>query len=312
LLHNKLKEFLPEELPSNTANIYYYQSSLLVGFMLGRTEDISGWNNSLLQCWQKQSHVIPLFEDLFIRSVSLQAYTNFLLKDIAGAKFFLEQYRDLATKNLSSPFYKDWFAIVDFQTTTKVLHKTYQYEELESFFSAKWELIYKLLPVLGEGEKLDVLMSVCITFFVLQQWQNAETIILEVKANNQKVKRVDTLYFTFVFHSLILYEQKEWTRLDSHINSGYHFLYSNNALRPFEKDMLLFIKKLPLSMLKGKAKEIMKAFLNKLDTYRDDNLKKLHFATFDYYSWIESKIEEVSYTAHMKAKALHQQNFAKL
>ena len=307
LLDDQLKEFLPESLRSNTASIYYYQSCLLVSFMLGRTANISGWNNSLLEHWEQQSHLIPLHQDLFVRAVSLQAYTQFLIKDIAGAKAFLERYRDLATKHLLSVFYQDWFAIVDFQTITKVLHKTYQYEELENFFSKKWELSYKQLPVLGEAEKLDVLMSVCITFFVLQQWQNAETIILEIKANNQKIKRIDTLYFTFVFHSLILYEQKEWSRLDSHINSGYHFLYSNNALRPFEKDMLLFIKKLPVAMLKGKAKEIMNAFLHKLDAYRDNETQKLHFATFDYYSWIESKIEEVSYITHMKRKALNQQ-----
>ena len=146
-------------------------------------------------------------------------------------------------------------------------------------------------------------MSVCITFFVLQQWQNAETIILEVKANNQKIKRVDTLYFTFVFHSLILYEQKEWTRLDSLINSGYHFLYSNNALRPFEKDMLLFIRKLPKAIFKGKAEENMKAFLNKLDDYRNNNTQKLYFATFDFYSWVESKIEGVSYSRHLVKKS---------
>ena len=51
----------------------------------------------------------------------------------------------------------------------------------------------------------------------------------------------------------------------------------------------------------------MNAFLHKLDDYRDNETQKLHFATFDYYSWIESKIEEVSYITHMKRKALNQQ-----
>jgi hypothetical protein len=137
---------------------------------------------------------------------------------------------------------------------------------------------------------------------VLEQWQNAESIIQDVKSANQKIKRLDTLYFTFVFHCLILYEQKEWARLDSLINTEYHFLYSNKALRPFEKDMLLFLKKLPVSLFKGKLKENMKVFLKKLDEYRDDNMQKLHFATFDFYSWVESKIEGVSYTTYMKGK----------
>ena len=301
-LYSKLKEFDPKALGSTTALIYYYQSCLLIGFMLGWTEKLSYWNNLVLKYWQKQSHLIALQPELFIRSTSLQAYTHFLLKDITAAETYLVQYRDLSTKYLSSAFHKQWFAIVDFQTILKVLHKTYQYDKVEKFFSKRWPVVNPLLPVLSNVEKLDILTSVAITFFVLQQWQNAESIIQDVKAANQKIKRLDTLYFTFVFHCLILYEQKEWARLDSLINSEYHFLYSNKALRPFEKDMLLFLKKLPVSLFKGKLKENMKIFLTKLDEYRDDNMQKLHFATFDFYSWVESKIEGVSYTSYLKEK----------
>lgn len=305
-LYARLLEFPTDGIRTNTICIYYYQSSLLTAFMLGWTENIGNWNCEVLQCWQEKSHLISIHPELFIRSASLQAYTHFLLKDINSAKAYLEQYRDLATNHLSSAFHKDWFAIVDFQTTIKLLHKTYQYEKVDSYFSKNWPVINPLFPVLSEAEKLDILISVGITFFVLQQWENAEEIIQEVKSVNQKIKRLDTLYFTFVFHCLILYEQKEWARLDNMINSEYHFLYSNQALRPFEKDMLLFIKKLPLAMFKGKAEESMKDFLKKLDAYRDNNMQRLHFATFDFYSWVESKIEGVPYSIYMKKKSLQQ------
>jgi hypothetical protein len=67
--------------------------------------------------------------------------------------------------------------------------------------------------------------------------------------------------------------------------------------------MLLFIKKLPASRFKGMASANIKAFLNKLDTYKENNVQKLHFAAFDFYSWFESKIAGVSYTSHMKNKS---------
>lgn len=306
-VQNKLQRYQPELLQSNTNRIYYYQSALLTGFMLGCTEKILLWNASLLHCWQQQSNIIQLHPELFIRSASIQSYTHFLLKDIASAKAHLEHYREMANQHLPSPFYEHWFTIVDFQITIKVLHKTYEYDQLASFFSTKWPSIYSFLFVLRDAERLDIILSACISSFVLQQWQQAETIIQEAKAINQKVKRIDTLYFTFVFHCMILYEQKEWNRLDSLINTEYHFLYSHKTLRLFEKDMLLFFKKLPVTMFKGKAKESMKAFLNKLDTYRENNMQKLHFAIFDFYSWIESKIEGVSYTNYMKEKAIEQQ-----
>lgn len=303
LLYDTLRVFDPEKLGSNIARIYYNQCLLLTGYMLGWTEYLSTPNKQVLQCWQNQEHLIPLHPELFIRSVTMQAYAHFYLKDIVAVDNFLNDYRSLATKKLTTEFHKKWFAIVEFQTSIKILHKTFQYDKLEIYFSTNWTSISVALPVLGEAEKLDILLAVCITFFVLRKWQNAEDLIIEAKSINQKVKRADTMYFTFIFHCLILYEQKEWARLDSLINTEYHFLYSNNTLRPFEKDMLLFIRKLPKAIFKGKAEENMKAFLNKLDDYRNNNTQKLYFATFDFYSWVESKIEGVSYSRHLVKKS---------
>ena len=309
-LYDKLREFDPAQFEGSIISIYYYQSCLLTAFMLGWTENIAAWNTKVLTGWQQTNYLIPIHQELFIHSVNLQAYTHFLIKDVVAAKNYLDQYQALATDHLASTFHKNWFDIISFQTNVKLLHKTFQYEKVDGYFSKKWTFINKLLTVLSEAEKLDILISASITFFVLQQWEKAEEIIHEVKSTNQKVKRVDTLYFTFVFHCLILYEQKEWARLDSLINSEYHFLYSNKALRAFEKDMLLFLKKLPVTMFKAKAEENTKAFLKRLDAYRDNNLLRLHFATFDFYSWIESKIEGVPYTTFVKKKAMAQKTMA--
>jgi hypothetical protein len=302
-LKQKLEDFDACNIYSKISLIYYYQSMLLCDFMLGYTEKISWWNAKLLDCWQEQSELIRLHPELFIRSVSLQSYSHFLEKNIVSVEIFSAQYKELAIGNLPSAFYENWFAIVDFLTTLKVFHKTYRYDDLAIFFYAKWRSIYTQLHVLRDAEKLDILLAGCITYFVLEQWERADDIVQEAKELNQKVKRLDTLYFSFVFHCLVLYEKKEWHRLDSLINAGYHFLYSNKKLRPFEKDMLLFIKKLPASRFKGMASENIKAFLNKLDTYKENNVQKLHFAAFDFYSWFESKIAGVSYTSYMKNKS---------
>lgn len=303
MLAQQLQTVAPGEPDSVIARVYFFHAQLLVCFMLGRTGHILAYNESLLRCWKQHSHFVPLHPELFIRSASLQAYTHFLAKEVDRAAQFLEQYRQLAGSFLTHAGHQHWFAVTRFHTTLKLLHKTYQYEELACFFSAQWPQMYRVLPALPRPEKMDILLSACITHFALQQWAGAEALILEIKEENRQLKRSDTLYFTFIFHCLILFEQREWSRLHSLINSGYHFLYRNKTLRPFERDMLLFIKKLPLITISTNGNRNLKLFLQKLDSYKQHPVHRLHFAYFDFYTWVESKTEGISYMDLMRRKA---------
>ncbi len=305
LLQRNLIHYLPAKLNHTISLIYYYQASLLAEFMMGTTDSTIKLNLQLLNCWIQKPHQINAYPELFIRSVSVQAYTNFLLKEISVAKSYADSYRQLAEKHLNIPFYKQWFLIVEFHTLTKILHKTFRYDELTIYFAKNWDGIYHSIRVLRAAEKLDLLVTASITFFVLGDLQHAENYIQESKEINLKVNRVDTLYFTFIFHCLILFEKKEWNRLNSLINSEYHFLYSHKSLMPFEKDMLLFIKKMPFIIIKDNGIQKMELFLQKLDSYKDDKSKKLHFAYFDFYAWIQSKIEGIGYRQYRVSNADH-------
>lgn len=303
----KIKEALCHDesirLYGTTNKIYYNLCLLFCDYMLGKNDRTSELNATLLRCWQEKPDLICFYNQLFVRSASIQAYSHFLSHNTEGAANYLMHYKELAHQYLTPPFYSFWFNVIAFNSEIKVLHKKYLYEELAQRFLPEWPAVYELLWVVPEAEKLDIIISGSITYFVLKKWNEAESLMLEAKELNHKVQRTDTLYFSFVFHCLILFEQREWSRLHNLINTEYHFLYSHNRLRPFERDMLLFIKKLPVVMLKENRKAGFEIFLQKLNTYKENEHQKLHFAFFDFYTWIESKMHGMDYTIFVKQKA---------
>lgn len=144
--------------------------------------------------------------------------------------------------------------------------------------------------------------SVCIPYFILEQWEKAEKLLARIKEQNHQVNREDILYFSLLFNLLILFEQKEFYRLDSALEAAYHFLYSRKKLRPFERQLMLFLKHLSTAITKKNAKELIKQFLTQLDEYRDDPNTNLYFLYFNYYGWLESKIMGISYRDYVNQK----------
>ncbi len=50
--------------------------------------------------------------------------------------------------------------------------------------------------------------SICISYFVLDNFEQAEDLLLDVININHEVQREDILYFSAIFYLVILYEKK--------------------------------------------------------------------------------------------------------
>jgi hypothetical protein len=125
-----------------------------------------------------------------------------------------------------------------------------------------------------------------------------------IKEKNQHINREDILYFSLLFYILILYERKEWGRLDSTIEASYHFLYARKKLRIFERELMLFFKRLSSSR-KANPNALIKNFLAHLDNYKNDPDKNLYFLYFNYYGWLESKLLNLRYMDYIRQQVQH-------
>ena len=93
------------------------------------------------------------------------------------------------------------------------------------------DIFFYASQILSPADQLSILASVCIAYFVLEQWENAERLLMQIK--EQKPGNQQGGYFIFFNvvspgHTL---EGKEWIRLDNNLEAAYHFLYARKKTK---------------------------------------------------------------------------------
>ena len=73
-------------------------------------------------------------------------------------------------------------------------------------------------------------------------------------------------------------------------------------LRPFENELILFLKHLNGAVNSATANKLTRNFLTQLDKYMDSPDTKLYFLFFNYYGWLESKTMGIAYKDYLSQK----------
>ncbi|WP_118974643.1 hypothetical protein [Taibaiella koreensis] len=261
---------------------------------------------ALTRLWQQHPHHIEHSPALFFNCCDYVFYNAFALKDPLAAAHYLDIFGELARTFLDKREAERW-EIMAFHTRLKIFHKQARYTEVAALIARDTADIlaktYRALPpVMG----LSIICSVCISYFVLEQYDKAEDLLLDAVNINQDLQREDILYFTSIFYLLILLEKKCYLQLSNAISTNYFRLYNKKKLLPFEKDLMLFLKHLGNATDEKERLHIIRGFMGKLEHYRNDPVKELYFLYFNYYGWLESKIENISYTSYISRQVAAQ------
>jgi hypothetical protein len=256
--------------------------------------------DALLKFWQKNPAYIDVYPDYFLSSANTTFYNLFALKDTEAVAHCLSHFRLLAEANIHSDYSRMQWQIIAFNTILKINHKTGRYDKVALLMNDKAaEVLSFARQVLSPAEMLSIMTSTCISYFVLGQWKEAEELIFDIKELNRDINREDIFYFTIIFHLLIIYERGESLRLDTAIEAAYHLLYARKKLRPFEKKIMLFLKRLAAIKSAEHISAFIKPFLAELDKYKNDPVKNLYFLYFNYYGWLESKMQNIPYRQYI-------------
>ena len=283
--------------------LFFFNSLALCQYMLHENSACSETCGRIAELWKSNPHLINENAALFTSSFNTLCYNNFIFKNIDEIRADLNAYKLLKESHLVNRFYLKHFKIIQFNTELKIHLKTARYHEVEKLISSEVEDIFNFTTeILSPPEQLSVFSSVCISYFVLEKWDDAEKLLMNIKEQNHQIKREDVLYFSLLFHLLILYEQGELIRLDSALQAAYQFLYSRKKPRPFERQLMLFLKRLSGTISKRTSKALIAQFLVQLDKYRNDPGTDLYFLYFNYYGWLESKIMGISYKEYVSQK----------
>jgi hypothetical protein len=254
----------------------------------------------LTTLWQKHIHQIPHSATLFLSCADYCFYNAFALKRVAIAEEYLEVYGNLSLKYLDKKDLQQW-QIIAFNTQLKIYHKNALYNQVSQLLESDSERIMEhVMHVLPPVSAISIISSICISWFVLEQYDKAENLLIDINNLNHEVQREDILYFTSIFYLLILFEKKNYLQLNQAISTSYFRLYNKKKLQPFERELMLFLKHLSNEYSGSGKIKIIQNFLDQLKTYRNDPVKDLYFLYFNYFGWLESKIQRIRYTEYMQ------------
>jgi len=303
---NKTKTLLNKIKPANAKplmSLFYLNTLALCQYMLHENNSCADTCKEIFNLWKTSPHLINEYAFLFLNSINTTCYNDFLVKDINKVQNDIKAYQQLVKDNLKNEIHRKHFEVIHFNTELKVDLNTARFDELKKLIDNRSSIIFSYAShILSPADRLSILSSVCIGYFVLQQWDEAEKLLSIIKELNQHINREDILYFSLLFYLAILYEQKEWYRLDSALEAAYHLLYDRKKLRPFERELMLFLRRLSTRHPGSDANKLMKYFLKRLDKYKDDPDKNLYFLYFNYYGWLESKIMKLRYMDYISLK----------
>lgn len=301
ILEEELAEAPPGEEP--LLQLVFRINKLLCSYLCFRFEETMQQAGNILKLWEQHPHFITAHPRYFLKSADITFYNDFACKSVPDAATHWDRYNRLAGEHLTTDLYALHWILLGFNTRLKIFHKTGRYDAVSGLIEQEARQVQDAArTLLSPSEQLGVLGSIAISHFVLEQWDEAEDMVQRIKELNRGVQREDILHFSMLFYLLILFEKKEWYRLDSAAEAAYHFLYAKKKLRPFEKDLMLFIRKLPAARITGEAHAAMSNFLQKLDAYNNDPVKQLYFLYFNYYGWLESKVRNISYRVYSEQK----------
>ena len=236
---------------------------------------------------------------LLLGAINTVLYADFALKDIAAAEAHLNRADSFAEAHLPRRA-REILATIHFNTRLKILHKQADYVGVASLIEHEADNILRTSEaVLPADDRLNLQSSICISLFVLREYDKAEDLLISIKEVNHTAQREDVLYFSILFHLLILFEKRAWYQLHAATDAAYHYLYARKKLRPFEKELMLFLRKLPSFGGKARVAHI-EAFLHRLEAYKADPVKALFFLYFDYYGWLRSKVLGLDYQEYRR------------
>jgi hypothetical protein len=258
------------------------------------------YTEQLTALWQKHIHQIPHSPTLFLGCADYSFYNAFAFKRVTVAEQYLEVYGNLSQKYLDKKDLEQW-QIIAFNTQLKIYHKNAQYNQVLQLLESDSEIVLEQVTrVLPPVSAISIISSICISWFVLEQYDKAESLLIDINNLNHQVQREDILYFTSIFYLLILFEKKSYLQLNQAISTSYFRLYNQKKLQPFERELMLFLKHLSNEYSGSGKIKIIQDFLDQLKTYRNDPVKDLYFLYFNYFGWLESKIQRIRYTEYMQ------------
>jgi len=176
----------------------------------------------------------------------------------------------------------------------------------------EYDMAMQLLPEIEEGlkrfdaklsplRKADFIFNIAILYFGMEMYSDALKHINRI-LNESSIDENEDLYSFSKFMSLILhYELGHFELLAYQTESTYRYLKKRNRAYKTEQTLVRFFKRLSSTPL-GENDTLFEELNVQLKKLSEEPLERPSLEYFDFFSWIESKLEGKRYADLVKRK----------
>ncbi|MBS1615793.1 MAG: hypothetical protein JST06_06695 [Bacteroidetes bacterium] len=288
---------------SETPNLRfrYLAGWAICTYLLQQYQDCTDATNEALSLLDAKPDLALLEPDSLIQLANISCYNGFAENNILWTERVLDQFTIWANEGPNTPRFRYRWEAIFFHNTLKIAHKKADYERVAALMDDDAQRVLDQMAIaVPPLESLAIGVSMAISLFVLERYDDAEQLLLVLKDRNRNLVRDDISYFILTFQLAILFELKDWRRLSSAIEAAYQAFYKRGKLRPFEKDIMSFLKSLLTNRTHKESIRTIEGFLPRLEQYRSDQQWRSYLLFFNYYDWLQSKLAGLSYREYKK------------
>lgn len=289
-----LEELKQNGLFDDFLRLLWLGASVKASYMQRQYERSAAFGTAFLEILAAAGFLAASAPFVFLETANTLFYNHFALGGPQQVAELLTSFHAIAQENLKNEWLEKW-EIIALHTELKLAHKAANYGRVAELLQPYAQRTAQCQQLFCESEQLNFLCSLAISHFVLANYEAANELMYGIKTQNLSAQREDILYFSSLFHLLILYEKKDWYQLDIQAQATYHALYAKKKLRPFEKEIVLFIKKLSGFRNPKELAAACSDLLKRLEIFSSPAHRQLFFPYFNYPGWLQSKAAGLSY-----------------
>ena len=219
------------------------------------------------------------------------------------AKKSLDEVTLFFNKNISSAREKSMYYALIPNCYIEYFSKTGQVATGLAYLQEHEKTINSYSSPLSYLNQIRAYILIANLFFIAKEFKKGAAYLLKIKDLSTSWKPSNDFGFTFLFLDLLFhFEMGHNDILPFMTRSVSRVVQKKEKMLKAEKIFLDFMKKIPPSTNKEELGNAFTKFKKQLLPLVKDKEEKIFFEVFDYISWIESKIKNVSFASVIKEK----------
>jgi len=161
-------------------------------------------------------------------------------------------------------------------------------------------LLYEAL--IGKGQMMTICYNFAHIYFALADYKRAITWLNKILVVTNSSIRYDALVIGRIFNLIIQYELGNRELLKRMIVTDYKFVLKKEGGYKSEIFLLTYLERLANSNTRKETSLVLNEMRIKIELLKRDPFEKYFLNIFDFQSWIESKIRNLTYSEAVKQK----------